>query len=550
MKELSDKNLGRPVVTKYETVIGLEIHVELATKTKMFCGCRNDPFGALEPNLYICPVCLGLPGSLPVMNRQAVEWTVLVGLALGCEIGFPENRKQKTENRTAVRHPSSVIRHLTKWDRKNYFYPDLPKGYQISQFDLPICRNGELRIRNKELGEKGIEITRIHLEEDTGKLVHPVGKNYSLIDYNRAGVPLMELVTEPVIRSGEEAAAFAELYQLVLRTLGVSDADMEKGQMRVEANISVRPLMFASTNPKSQIPNPKLGTKVEVKNLNSLRSVQRAIAYETKRQIEVIESGGTLVQETRGWDEAKQQTFTQRVKETAADYRYFPEPDLPPVTFNDRKSEIRNPASPAGGPKSENKGIDIEDLRSLLPELPWEKIERFVNEYKVNRADAVRLVADLPKSRYFEAAAATNLPMQPLVNWILNELLDLEIEPAYLTELVSLLADQTITTKLAKDLLSKMRSSGHAPRSIIKQEGLEVVRDSGAITVLAAEVIAANPQAVADWQAGKAQALGYLVGQVMAKSRGQADPNAVRVSLQQILNKEGNNDISEKTATA
>ena len=514
---------------QYETVVGLEIHAELKTRTKMFCGCINDPFGAAEPNIYLCPVCLGLPGTLPVMNRQAVEWTVLVGLALGCEIGYLEDSRQKTKDRGSVRSPSSA-RRFTKWDRKNYFYPDLPKGYQISQYDLPICHKGTLRISSKEFGEKGIEITRIHLEEDTGKLIHPVGANYSLIDYNRAGVPLMELVTEPVIRSGLEAAAFATEYQLVLRTLGISDADMEKGQMRVEANISVRP--FGTK---------EFGTKVEVKNLNSIRSVRQAIVYETERQTQALEAGQKLIQETRGWNESKQETFSQRLKETAADYRYFPDPDLPPVTFDRRhlsageagKTEYsrHNGASEAG--------IDVQALRRQLPELPWEKRTRYVRQYLLSEQVAERLTADLAMSRYFdEVVAADDLNSVMIANWILNELPNQTILAPYLRELGQLVTSGEVTTKLAKELLHKIRTQGKSPRVIIKEEGLAVVADEATIDAYIHQVLITNTQAVADWRAGKEQALGFLVGQVLAKSRGQADPLTVRQRLQEILRKE------------
>lgn len=530
----------------YETVVGLEIHAELKTATKMFCACRNDPFGAPEPNLYICPVCLGLPGTLPVMNRQAVEWTVLVGLALGCEIGWPTkgDRAQGIENSLRSKPFTLNPPRSTKWDRKNYFYPDLPKGYQISQYDLPICHKGELGIRNNELGEKGIEITRIHLEEDTGKLVHPpspkasegqvrAGANYSLIDYNRAGVPLMELVTEPVIRSGEEAAAFASEYQLVLRTLGISDADMEKGQMRVEANISVRPVGSAT-----------LGTKVEVKNLNSIKSVRQAIAYETKRHIEVIESGGQLVQETRGWDEAKQRTFSQRVKETAADYRYFPEPDLPPVTFTEsQKSEV-------------NEGIDIDRLRQQLPEMPWAKRKRYQALFQISASDADRMVINIEiNHRFLMEQKALPEDMKDdrelnrmLIKWLLN-LSDWQIiRPGYLAELFVVARERQLPESIIKKIYEHMKDATDlSPRAIVEKEKIQVVSDTTALEAITHEVIATNAQAVHDYKGGKGQALGALVGQVMAKTKGQADPQAVQTILQQILSKEGDDTNNDPT---
>lgn len=477
---------------KYETVIGLEIHAELATVSKLFCTCKNDPFFADEPNLYVCPVCLGLPGTLPVMNRRAVEYAVKVGLALDCQVGWPRGMQR-----------------FSKWDRKNYFYPDLPKGYQISQYDLPLDHAGVLRV-----GEKDIAITRIHLEEDTGRLVHPAGADYSLIDFNRSGVPLLELVTEPEMRSGEEAAAFAQAYQLLLRTLGVADADMEKGQMRVEANISVRP-----------VGSRDFGTKVEVKNLNSFRSVQGAIAYETDRQIKLIESGQAVVQETRGWHEAKGETYHQRLKETAAEYRYFPEPDLPPITLNE--------TVPAGGFQA---GVDLAAIKQSLPELPWHKLDRYINVLNVRADDAQRLVNDIARNQYFEAILAdANISPQTTANMLLNDLEDTEIAPAHVRELIELIEDGSITTKLAKELLPKLRASTRSPRAILKAEDLGVVRDTSQIAALIKAVIAAQPQAVKDFHAGKAQAISFLVGQVMAKTRGQADPAVTRQELERIL---------------
>ncbi len=514
---------------QYETVVGLEIHAELATATKLFCGCKNDPFGAAEPNLYICPVCLGLPGTLPVMNRAAVEWAVRVGAALGCQIGWPkavEDRHGDTrlaigdrENDAGTEqdaNPESQIANrksplvnsqsqFTKWDRKNYFYPDLPKGYQISQYDLPLDHQGSLRV-----GDTDIAITRIHLEEDTGRLVHPAGVNYSLIDFNRSGVPLLELVTEPVIRTSAQAGAFAQNYQLLLRTLGVSDADMEKGQMRVEANISVRP-----------IGTQAFGTKVEVKNLNSFRSVERAIAYETDRQIALIESGGAVVQETRGWNEVKNETYHMRVKETAAQYRYFPEPDLPPITLDTPQ------------------GIDVDKIRKGLPELPWVKLERYQTDLAIRADDAERLVLDLQRSRYLdEIVAPGDITAQTAANVVLNDLEDTTIPASSIHEMIALMEEGTVTGKLAKELLIKLRSSERSPRTILEEEGLGVVRDTGQISALIQETIAAHPQPVADYKAGKAQALGFLIGQIMAKSKGQADPGLTRQELVRILEEE------------
>lgn len=479
---------------KYEAVIGLEIHAELKTKRKMFCGCVNDPFHA-KPNENVCPVCLGMPGALPVLNKQAIQWTILTGLALNCKVNK-----------------------FTKWDRKNYFYPDLPKGYQISQYDLPLVYEGWLEIQNANIKDQNdklknknrkIGITRIHLEEDTGTSKHPEGRvevDYSLLDYNRSGVPLMELVTEPDITSGEEAKEFCKTYQQILRTLGIADADMEKGQMRCEANISVR-----------LKGDKKLGTKVEIKNLNSFKSVQRASEYEIERQIEALESGEKIVQETRGWDEQKSKTYVMRVKETSADYRYFPEPDLPPVTITDE---------------------EIDKIKEQLPELPQQKIDRYVNDYQLNLADAQIIVGDVNKNKYFEEITK-NLEIKNqkdkskckiIVNFIINEIPDLSIKPENLMELVCLIDEGNISGKTAKEILPEIKK-GKSPKEIIKEKGLEQVSDTAEIERVIDKIIVANPEAIAKIKSGQMGVMGFLVGQVMRETGGKANPQVVNKIL-------------------
>lgn len=486
--------MNKEKMDKYEAVIGLEIHAELKTKRKMFCGCVNDPFHA-KPNENVCPVCLGMPGALPVLNKQAIQWTILTGLALNCKVNK-----------------------FTKWDRKNYFYPDLPKGYQISQYDLPLVYEGWLEIQNANIKDQNdklknknrkIGITRIHLEEDTGTSKHPEGRvevDYSLLDYNRSGVPLMELVTEPDITSGEEAKEFCKTYQQILRTLGIADADMEKGQMRCEANISVR-----------LKGDKKLGTKVEIKNLNSFKSVQRASEYEIERQIEALESGEKIVQETRGWDEQKSKTYVMRVKETSADYRYFPEPDLPPVTITDE---------------------EIDKIKEQLPELPQQKINRYVNDYQLNLADAQIIVGDVNKNKYFEEITK-NLEIKNqkdkskckiIVNFIINEIPDLSIKPENLMELVCLIDEGNISGKTAKEILPEIKK-GKSPKEIIKEKGLEQVSDTAEIERVINKIIVVNPEAIAKIKSGQMGVMGFLVGQVMRETGGKANPQVVNKIL-------------------
>jgi len=481
----------------YKTIVGLEIHAELKTQSKMFCDCFNDP-EAKEPNLNICPICLGHPGTLPVINQKAVEFVIKTALALNCRI------------------PDS-----SKFDRKNYFYPDLPKNYQISQYGLPLSSNGFL-----EIGGSKIKIREIHLEEDTGKLVHPVGANYSLVDFNRAGVPLMELVTEPDISSGQEARQFGEELQMILRYLGVSEANMEKGQMRCEVNISLKS------------GKKELGTKVEIKNLNSFRAVERSIGYEIKRQGDLLESGQKVIQETRGWDENKQKTFSQRTKEEAQDYRYFPEPDLPPLT------ELASIS---------------QRLSTELPELPQVKRQRFSQEYKLPPADINTLVGSKGLADYFEQIVSeleTWLKIksisdkQPLIkltaNYFLTELQklllvsktkieDCQISPENFAEFITLIQQKEISSSAAQKVLQEMFQTGIDPSHVVEDKKLRQVSDEAELTEIVKQVIKKNSQPVKDYQSGKENALQFLVGQVMAASQGQANPTIVGEILKQKL---------------
>ena len=497
-------------MNKYEPTIGLEIHAELKTKSKMFCSCANAQTRIdaniestnihkqkpAEPNTNVCPVCLGYPGTLPVLNKQAIDWTIMTGLATNCKISK-----------------------FTKWDRKNYYYPDLPKGYQISQYDLPICYEGYLEISNDKIQmsnqaqnpkSKKVRITRIHLEEDTGTSKHPEGKanvDYSLLDYNRAGVPLMELVTEPDIESAEEAKEFCKEYQLILRNLGVADADMEKGQMRCEANISIKP-----------VGKKELGTKVEVKNLNSFKAVERAIKYEIERQTELLEFGEKVVQETRGWDDAKGKTYTMRVKETSADYRYFPEPDLPPVKISNDSTK---------------------NIEARMPELPDKKLHRYTKEYGLHQVDAKVLVSDIEKAKYFEECLTLNtkyqIPASKIANWVINEMSDLSITPEILMELVNLIEKGEISGKIAKEILPEIKS-GKKPFEIIKEKGLKQISDSSELEKIVDRVLSQNSDAVEKIKSGKTGVMGFLVGQIMRETKGQANPKVVNEIINNKIN--------------
>lgn len=493
---------------KYEIIIGLEVHAQLLTKSKMFCPCSAD-YANAPPNTHVCPICLGMPGVLPTINRKAVEYTIMTALALNC-----------------------TIAEYAKFDRKNYPYPDLMKGYQISQYDAPIGKGGWLTIE-VEGKKKKIGITRVHLEEDVAKLIHvtsPEGENYTLVDVNRAGVPLMEIVSEPEINSPEEARQYLIKLRSVLQYLGVSTGNMEEGSFRCDANISIRP-----EGSKSYLP------KVEVKNMNSFRAVYRALEYEAKRQQEIIENGGQLYQETRGWVEAKGVTVSQRSKEYAHDYRYFPEPDLPPMVFDKAW---------------------IEEIRSRLPELPDAKRDRFVSQYDLPLYDASLLVETKAMADYFEECVkigASSLSgdntykrAKMISNWLLGDfsrmlnatnsrIEDSKVAPADLIKLLSMMENGIITGPTAKAVFEEMFLSGKKADEIVSQRGLTQISDASEITKIAKEVINSNSQAVSDYKAGKQQALSFLVGQVMKMTKGRANPTAVKEVLTQLL--EGGQDV-------
>ncbi|MDO8556900.1 MAG: Asp-tRNA(Asn)/Glu-tRNA(Gln) amidotransferase subunit GatB [Candidatus Jorgensenbacteria bacterium] len=467
----------------YIPTIGLEIHVELRTNTKMFCQCKNAT-EETGPNVNVCPICLAHPGALPVANRAAIESVIRLGYAL-----------------------HGKIAERSHFDRKSYFYPDLPKGYQISQYEAPLVSGGML---------KDVRITRVHLEEDTARLAHVNGD--TLVDYNRAGVPLMELVTEPDIKNAEEATAFAKELQLILRYLRISDADMEKGQMRVEANISV--------SKKSG----ELGTKVEVKNLNSFRAVHDAIKHELERQEALLESGGKVIQETRGWDDKNGVTKSQRSKESAHDYRYFPEPDLPEMDLSE---------------------LDLPALKESVPELPEEKRSRLVSSYGISREDAEVLITDKPFADYFEQAVSELKEYEPkadtqtLYNYLTSDLQgiikeksisisDVKILPPHLARLVAFIAQGKLSSRLAKDMLPKMFETGIDPEELMKDSGVAIISDEKKLKEIVLDIIEKNPKVVEDYKKGKGNALQFLIGQGMAKTKGQADP----AKLQELLKKE------------
>ncbi|MFH1820327.1 MAG: Asp-tRNA(Asn)/Glu-tRNA(Gln) amidotransferase subunit GatB [Candidatus Nealsonbacteria bacterium] len=467
-------------------VIGLEIHVELKTNSKMFCSCLNDSDEKI-PNLNICPVCMGHPGTLPVINEEALNKVIKTGLAL-----------------------QGTVAENSKFDRKNYFYPDLPKGYQISQYDMPLSQRGFLMVN----GQK-IRITRVHMEEDTGKLLHSQDGDYSLVDFNRAGIPLMELVTEPDINSAKEARAFAEELRLILRYLDVSEANMEKGQMRVEANISLK---------KSQ----KLGTKVEIKNLNSFRSVERGIDYEIKRQGEVIDAGEFIIQETRGWHDTKEITLSQREKESAHDYRYFPEPDLPPLKFTQK---------------------DIQAIKAEIPELPQQRRDRFKKEFQLDENNTEILVQNQALGEYFEkvASEAGDPKLVKLsANYLITDLQgllkgmsvvdkDFRITPENFAEFITLISQEKISSKTAKEVLREMFLTGGDPSNIIENKGLSQITDVDEIGKAIKLVIDKNPQAAEDFKKGKENTLQFLIGQVMAQTKGKANPGVVSQLLKKAI---------------
>jgi aspartyl-tRNA(Asn)/glutamyl-tRNA(Gln) amidotransferase subunit B len=485
------------VRTKYEAVIGLECHVELKTASKMFCGCKNE-FGG-EPNTKVCPVCMGFPGALPVPNEKAIELTIKAGLAFGAEIP-----------------------RFSKFDRKNYFYPDMPKNYQISQYDMPLCKGGAVRFWLEDGSRRECRLTRIHLEEDTGKSIHQgsgdgrlAGSSYSLVDFNRAGVPLMECVSEPDLRSSEDAVAYLEALKRSFVQLGVSDVKMEEGSLRCDANVSIRP-----------VGSDRLGTKTEIKNMNSFRSVRLAIESEIARQIEILESGGRIVQETRGWDETAGETHTQRSKEEAHDYRYFPDPDLVPLEFD------------AGW---------IDGLRAGLSAPPFDRYVRYVDELGLPPKSAQQLVENPAWENLLDGAVRRGVKPASYANLLLGEVArkqneeGLSAPPATFTiaasaEFVKLIENGTITSKAAKELFPRIwNGEVRDPATTVEREGLGQVSDRASIKGFVDDVVAANAETVAEIRKGKDRAMQFLVGQVMKASRGKANPELVRELLQEAI---------------
>ena len=476
-------------MAQYEAVIGLEVHVELKTNTKIFCPSSTE-FGG-DPNTHVCPVCLGLPGVLPVLNKNVLEYAIKVGLALNCGIAD-----------------------FSKFDRKNYYYPDLPKNYQISQYDLPIAEHGHLDIRVED-SEKRVGITRVHMEEDAGKLLHQGSISttpYSLVDYNRTGVPLVEIVSEPDMRTPEEARAYLEKMKAIIQYTGVSDCKMEEGSLRCDANISIRP-----------VGTDKLGVKAEIKNMNSFKALQRALRYEIERQTEVLEEGGRIVQETRSWDEARGITLSMRSKEQAHDYRYFPDPDLVPMVI-DRQW--------------------VERIKESLPELPDQRKARYVSQYGLPEYDAAVITSTKELADYFEDCLKEYTNAKVVGNWVMGdlsrflnaggmEITQCRIRPGQLAEMLSLMDKGTISGKIAKAVFEDMFQTGRDPETIVREKGLVQISDEGAIAAVVDDVLAANPKVVDDLRAGKDKALGFLVGQVMKVTRGKANPEMVNKMLKE-----------------
>ncbi len=472
----------------WETVIGLETHVELATKTKIFCGCTTQFGGA--PNTHCCPVCTGMPGTLPVLNRRVLEFAVKAGLALNC----------------------SITRY-GKFDRKNYFYPDLPKAYQISQLYLPIARDGAVPIRTKA-GEKTVRIHELHMEEDAGKLMHDPWIDQTRADYNRCGVPLIEIVTEPDFRTADEVIAYLEQLKETLQYLGVSDCKMQEGSLRCDVNLSVRPLGSS-----------ELGTRTEMKNLSSFKAIARAIDYEARRQVECIEEGGRVIQETRRWDENKDASYAMRSKEDSQDYRYFPEPDIPPIELSEEY---------------------LDGLRAGLPELAQAKRERYQADYGLPEYDCRMITSDRALAAFFEELVALGVPPKQGANWIMGEVLgalsargleprDMRLTAPTLARIIALVSEGKLNRNTAVKVFEAVFDSDGDVDAYVKEHGLEQVNDDGLVREICAKVLRANPQSVADYKGGKDKAFGFLVGQVMRELKGKANPQAVNATLNQLL---------------
>ena len=474
---------------QYETVIGLEVHVELATRTKIFCGC-STAFGA-APNTQTCPVCTGMPGSLPVLNKQVLEYAIAVGLATNCD-----------------------ITRYAKFDRKNYFYPDNPQNYQISQLYLPICRNGGVEIETEDGKVKTVGIHEIHMEEDAGKLIHDEWEDCSLVDYNRSGVPLIEIVSEPDMRSAEEVIAYLEKLRMLIQYLGASDCKLQEGSMRADVNLSVR-----------EVGAEKFGTRTEMKNLNSFRAIFRAIEGERERQIDLIESGEKVVQETRRWDDNKGESYAMRSKEDAQDYRYFPDPDLVPIHVSDEM---------------------LEEIKAKQPEFRTEKMKRYKEEFGIPDYDIEIITGSKRLADLFEETVALGSQPKKVSNWLMVETMrlmkekemdaeDLCFSPENLAKLIALTDSKAINGTVAKEVFEIMFEKDIDPEKYVEEHGLKTVNDEGALRKVVEEVIASNPQSVEDYRNGKEKAIGFLVGQTMKAMKGKADPGAVNKLLKELL---------------
>lgn len=474
---------------EWEIVMGLEVHTELATKTKIFCGCSTE-FGG-EPNTHVCEICSGMPGTLPLLNRRVVEFAIRTGVATNCTI---------TQN--------------NKFDRKNYFYPDLPKAYQISQLYLPICRNGYIEVNTKDGEKKKIGIHEIHMEEDAGKLIHDEFEDCTLVDYNRCGVPLLEIVSEPDFRSAEEVIDYLSKLRAILQYTGVSDCKMQEGSLRADVNLSVRP--------KGQA---EFGTRTEMKNLNSFHAIERAIAYEAQRQIELIEDGEKVVQETRRWDDNKGYSYAMRSKEDAQDYKYFPEPDLPPIEISDEQ---------------------IEEIKSTMPELPEEKRERYLNELRLPEYDTGIITGDIALVKFFESTLEKCDSPKDVANWIMGEVMKLLNDSATLTEnnplkpealaaVINMVKSNKINRGTGKKVLEKVFTDGVDPEKYVEENNLAQVTDLSALRPIIEQVIAENEKSVSEYKAGKTQAMGYIMGQAMRALKGKAPAQEVQKILKEIL---------------